>query len=57
MGFLLGPTLANLACFRYMIEENIAFSKLKDAFTCRLGNLFRFKDSLEKKILSGIVYR
>ena len=37
MGFLLGPTLANLACFRYMIEENIAFSKLKDAFTCRLG--------------------
>ena len=42
---------------RCMIEKNIPFCKLNVVFrpSCRLGNLFRFKDSLEKKILSGIV--
>ena len=39
--------------------EKYTICKLNIVFrsTCRLGNLFRFKDSLEKKILSGIVYR
>ena len=44
---------------RCMIEKNIPFCKLNVVFrpSCRLGNLFRFKDSLEKKILSRIAYR
>ena len=47
------------ARLRRMIEKNIPFCVLSVVFrsTCRLGNLFRFKDSLEKKILYGIVYR
>ena len=47
------------ARFRCTIEKNIPFCKLKVVIrsTCRLGNFFRFKDSLEKKILSGIVNR
>ena len=46
------------ARLRCTIEKNIPFCKLNVVFrsTCRLSNLFRFKDSLEKKILSGIVY-
>ena len=46
------------ARFRRKIEKNILFCKLHVVFRsiCRLGNLFRFKESLEKKILSGIVY-
>ena len=47
------------ARLRRMIEKNIPLCKLNVVFrsTCRLGNLFRFKDSLDKKILSGMVYR
>ena len=44
---------------RRMIKKNIPFRKLNVVFrsTCRLGDLFRFKDFLEKKILSRIAYR
>ena len=47
------------AHLRRTIEKNIPFCKLNVVLrsTCRLGNLFRFKDSLVKKIISGIVYR
>ena len=46
-------------CLRRTIEKNIPFCKLNIVFrsTCRLDNLRRFKDSLKKKILSGIVCR
>ena len=46
------------AHLRCTIAKNIPFQKLNIVFslTCRLGNLFIFKDSLEKKTLSGIVY-
>ena len=39
-------------------KKNIPFCKLNIVFrsTCRLDNSFRFKDSPEKKILSGTVY-
>ena len=39
------------------IEKIIPFFKFDIVFrfACRLGNLFRFKDSLEKNIFSGIV--
>ena len=42
---------------RRMIEKNISFCKFNVVFrpTCRLANLFRFKGSLEKKILSGTI--
>ena len=41
------------------IESNIKFYKLKVFFQspCRLNSLFRYKDSLQKKIRSDIVYR
>ena len=55
-----GKSLLDLrARLRRTIEKNISFCKLNVVFrsTCRLGNLFKFKDSLEKKILSEIVYR
>ena len=41
------------ACLRRRIEKNTPFCKLNVVFrsTCRLGNLFRFKDSLEKNTL------
>ena len=41
------------------IERNLPFLKLKIIFRskCRLNTLFHFKDSLEKKIRSGIIYR
>ena len=44
---------------RRAIEWNLPFCKLKIIFRskCRLNTLFRFKDSLEKKIHSGIIYR
>ena len=44
---------------RQTIESNLPFCKLKIIFRskCRLTNLFHFKDSLEKKIRSGIIYR
>ena len=44
---------------RRTIERNLAFCKLKIIFRskCRLNTLFHFKDSLEKKIRSGIIYR
>ena len=47
------------ARLRLTIEKNIPFCKLNVVFisSCRLNTLFRFKDSLEKKIVSGIVYR
>ena len=44
---------------RQTIERNLPFCKLKIIFRskCRLNTLFHFKDSLEKKIRSGIIYR
>ena len=43
---------------RQTIEMNLPFCKLIILFgsTCRLNTLFHFKDSLEKKIHSGIIY-
>ena len=45
------------AHLRLAIEKIIPFFKFDIVFrfACRLGNLFRFKDSLEKNISSGIV--
>ena len=45
--------------FRRTIERNLPFCKLKIIFRSkgRLNTLFRFKDSLEKKIRSGIICR
>ena len=47
------------ACSRHTIEKYITLCKLNVVFrsSCKLGNLFRFKDSLDTKNLSGIVYR
>ena len=47
------------ARLRGTAEKNTPFCNLNVVFrfTCRLGNSFRFKDSIEKKYLSGIVYR
>ena len=44
---------------RRTIEGNLPYCRLKVIFrsNCRLNTLFRFKDSLEKKIHSGIIYR
>ena len=44
---------------RRTIERNLQFCKLKMICRskCRLVTLFRFKDSLEEKIHSGIIYR
>ena len=41
------------------IEWNLLYCKLKVIFKskCRLNTVFCFKDSLEKKICSGIIYR
>ena len=43
---------------RRTIERNLTFCQLKINFRskCRLNTLFHFKDSLEKKIRSGIIY-
>ena len=43
---------------RRTVERNLLFCKLKIIFRykCRLNTLFRFKDSIEKKIRSGIIY-
>ena len=40
-------------------ENNLKFSKLKPIFqsSCKLGSLFRHRDSLEKEMRSDIVYR
>ena len=45
--------------FRRTVERNLPFCKLKIIFRskCRLNTFFRFKDSIEKKIHSGIIYR
>ena len=56
----LGKASLNLRTgLRRTIEKNLPFCKLKIIFSskCRLNTLFRFKDSLEKKICSGIIYR
>ena len=44
---------------RRTVERNLTFCKLKIIFRSkgRLNTLFHFKDSLEKKIRSGIIYR
>ena len=44
---------------RRTIERNLPFCKLNIIFRskCRLNTLFHFKDSLEKKLRSGIIYR
>ena len=41
------------------IESNLKFCKLKVIFQspCKLNSLFRYKDSLQKKIHSDIIYR
>ena len=41
------------------LESNLKFCKLKVIFQspCKLNSLFRYKDSLQKKIRSDIVYR
>ena len=45
--------------FRRTIERDLPYCKLKIIFRskCRLNTLFQFKDPLEKKIRSGIIYR
>ena len=53
-----GKSLLELkARLRGTVETNIPFCKPNIIFRCtyRVGNLFIFKDSLEKKSLSGIV--
>ena len=44
---------------RRTIERDLPYCKLKVIFRskCKLNTVFRFKDSLEKKILSGIICR
>ena len=44
---------------RQNIERNLPYCKLKVIFKfkCRLNTMFRFKDSLEKNIRCGIIYR
>ena len=44
---------------RRTLERDLPYWKLKLVFRskCRLNTLFRFKDPLEKKIRSGIIYR
>ena len=44
---------------RQTIERDLPYSKLKIIFRskCTLNTLFRFKNPLEKKIRSGIIYR
>ena len=44
------------ASLKHATEKNILFYKLEVIFrsTSRLGNLFRFKDSLKKRIVCGI---
>ena len=46
-------------CLVNSIESNLKFCKLKVVFQspCKLNSLFRYKDSLQKKIRSDIVYR
>ena len=41
------------------IESNLKFCKLKVIFqsSCKLNSFLRYKDSLQKKIRSDIVYR
>ena len=41
------------------MKQNLSYCKLKVIFRskCRLNTLFRFIDSLEKRIRSGVVYR
>ena len=53
------PYLGKASLDLKTIERNLPFCKLKIIFRskCRLNTLFRFKDSLEKKIRSGIIYR
>ena len=43
---------------RQTIETDLPYCKLKVIFKskCRHNTLFRFKDSVEKKICSGIIY-
>ena len=47
------------ARLRRTIERDSPYCKLKITFRskCRLNTLFQFKDPLEKKIRSGIIYR
>ena len=44
---------------RRTVERDLPYCKLKLIFRtkCRLNTLFRFKDSIEKRICSGIIYR
>ena len=56
----LGKRLFDLrTSLRRTIEKDLPYCKLKIIFRskCRLNTLFRFKDPLEKKIRSGIIYR
>ena len=44
---------------KLFLKGNLPYCKLKISFRskCRLNTLFQFKDPLEKKIRSGIIYR
>ena len=57
--YLSKPSLDLRARLRRTIERNLPYCTLKVIFRfkCRLNTLFRFKDPLEKKIHSGIIYR
>ena len=52
------PSVDLRARLRCTIEKYIPISKFSVVLRsiCRLGNLFRFKDFLEKKVLHGVVY-
>ena len=51
--------MVNGTMLRWTIEKDLPYCKLKVLFRskCRLNTLFQFKDPLEKKNCSGIIYR
>ena len=51
--------MVNGTMLRWTIERDLPYCKLKVLFRskCRLNTLFQFKDPLEKKNCSGIIYR
>ena len=52
------PKYVNGTMLRWTIERDLPYCKLKVLFRskCRLNTLFQFKDPLEKKNCSGIIY-
>ena len=59
LGYLGKSSLDLRTRVRRTIERDLPYCKLKVIFRskCRLNTLVQFKDSLEKKIRSGITYR